>query len=73
MTRNLINGNRPALARRGTFLEVSMSPNERIVAAAWRAVLNQLNGLPTRPGWCLQAVRVIVEAALGFVSPSSTV
>jgi len=45
-----------------------VTPNERITAAAWRAVLNQLNGLPTRPGWCLQAVRVIVEEALGWPS-----
>ena len=50
-----------------------MTPNEWIVAAAWRAVFNQLSGLPAQPGWCLQAVRVIVEEALGFVSPSSTV
>lgn len=45
-----------------------MTPNERITKAAWRAVFNQLSGLPTRPGWCLQAVRVIVEEARGWPS-----
>lgn len=42
--------------------------NERITRAAWSAAALGMPGLPDGPGFCLQAVRVIVEAALKLES-----
>lgn len=42
--------------------------NQRIMQAAWNAVFGKLNGLPTTPGLCLAAVRVIIESAAGWPS-----
>lgn len=38
--------------------------NERIRAAAWQAARGKLKGVPRKHGFCLQLVRLVVEAAL---------
>lgn len=42
-----------------------MDTNQKIVAAAWGALKGDV-GVPLEPGWCLSAVRMIVEEALGL-------
>ena len=42
--------------------------NDRIVASLKRAVAGKVAGIPTRPGMCLQFVRVVVEDALELPS-----
>lgn len=45
-----------------------MNNNDQIVQAAWSAVFGKIPGVPQAPGFCLQAVRVIVEHALDWPS-----
>lgn len=41
-----------------------MNTNEKIVASALKASNHLIRGIPSKPGWCLQLVRLIVEDAL---------
>lgn len=45
-----------------------MSTNEKIVAAAWKAIRGQLYAFEDKPGMCLASVRSVVEHAVGWPS-----
>lgn len=42
--------------------------NDRIVASLKRAIAGKLPGIPTRPNYCLQFARVVIEDALKLPS-----
>lgn len=41
-----------------------MTSNEKIIASALKATNHLIRGIPSKPGWCLKHVRLIVEDAL---------